>query len=169
MNEVIYYTEKQSYLKSYWLVLLLALDAYLIYESLSTNIETGFDFSFIVSAVVITMVSVLFLILRLETTISSKGVYVRYFPFHQKPKQFLWDDIKNASVRKYQTIFEFGGWGIRNGLSKNKTYNIYGNKGLQLELKNGTNLIIGTLKAKEIETVLSEFFNSKPKTVKQQD
>lgn len=169
MNEVIYYTEKQSYLKSYWLILLLALDAYLIYESLSTNIETGFDFSFIVSAVVITLVSVLFLILRLETTISSKGVYLRYFPFQLRSKLFFWDDIEKVSVRKYQTIFEFGGWRLRNGLSKNKTYNIYGNKGLQLEFKNGINLIIGTMKAKEIEAVLSEFFNSKYKTVKQQD
>jgi hypothetical protein len=58
-------------------------------------------------------------------------------------------------VRKYKPLAEFGGWGLRFGVS-GKAYNISGNKGLQLELTNNKKLLIGTQKPEELSEALNK-------------
>ena len=100
----------------------------------------------------------LFLKIQLETRINSDGVYVRFFPFQLAEKFYPWSNIDKAYVRKYKPIMEYGGWGLRTGLSgKNKAFNISGNMGLQLVLLNGNKILIGTHNATELEEWLTEY------------
>lgn len=91
---------------------------------------------------------VFFYLLRLITEVRNDGIYLRFFPFHRKFKVYPYDEIDSFAVREYKPIREFGGWGIRYGLS-GKAYNVYGNKGIQLILKNKKRLLIGSQKADE--------------------
>jgi len=95
----------------------------------------------------------LFFSLKLETVITKDGVYVKFFPFYLKFKHYSWDQIQRLYVRKYSPIMEYGGWGIR-GFGRNRALNVSGNMGLQLELKEGRRLLIGTKKAEELSDAI---------------
>jgi hypothetical protein len=93
--------------------------------------------------------------IRLDTEVSEDGVFVRFYPIHIKYKQFRWTDLDQAYVRTYAPMAEYGGWGLRISMGGyGKAYNVSGNKGLQLVTKAGKKLLIGTVKAGEMEQVL---------------
>lgn len=97
------------------------------------------------------------LTLKLETYIKKDGIYVRFFPFHLTLKKYSWDNIQRFSVRQYDPITEYGGWGFRFGfLTKGMAFNVSGNKGIQLVLKNGSRLLIGTNKPDEASETLKK-------------
>jgi hypothetical protein len=99
----------------------------------------------------------LFLSMRLITEIRKEGIYFMYRPFHRKKRFYAWEEIDRCYVRKYRPILEYGGWGIRAGTGKyGKAFNVSGNIGLQLELKNGKKILIGTHKPRELERELSK-------------
>ncbi|MFN5370471.1 MAG: hypothetical protein ACK5B6_03320 [Bacteroidia bacterium] len=92
---------------------------------------------------------------RLETKLDEHGISYRLFPFHLKTRFIAWDEINNAQVRKYDPLGEYWGWGIK-GTRKNRAINIAGDIGLQLELKNGRKLLIGTLQKEKMERVVEK-------------
>ncbi len=97
----------------------------------------------------------LLLLARLETEIRRDGVHYRFRPFINKTRIHHWEDIKQFHVRKYHPIGEYGGWGYRMaGKKAGVAFNISGNMGLQLELKNGKKILLGTRKPTEMEEVL---------------
>jgi len=103
--------------------------------------------------------SAIILIFRLTTVIDENGVHIRFFPFHRSTKHFSWYDIDKCYTRKYSPISEFGGWGLRivpGG--KDKAYNIKGNQGIQIELKNGKRILIGTQKPEQAEKIIKKYF-----------
>ena len=91
---------------------------------------------------------VFFYSVKLITEVRNDGIYLRFFPFHRKFKIYPYEEIDSFMVREYKPIREFGGWGIRYSLG-GKAYNVYGNKGIQLILKNKKKLLIGSQKAYE--------------------
>lgn len=106
------------------------------------------------------LLPVLFLLMRLDTEIRAEGIYVRFFPFQRRFRSFTWDQINDAQLRKYDPLGEFGGWGIR-GTGANKALNVSGDKGLQLFLKDGKKLLIGTRNPVAIEKALSSLHESR--------
>jgi hypothetical protein len=95
------------------------------------------------TAIPVVLVFFIFRMMKLETVIDEEGVKCRFKPFQKKFKTFLASDIARYEVKKYNPIMEYGGWGIRYG-RKGTAYNVRGNKGLYLELKNKKNFLIGT-------------------------
>lgn len=92
---------------------------------------------------------------RLKTTIDKEGVNVFLWPLQKKARFFSWDDIEEVFIRKYRPMDDYGGWGIKHG-RKGKAYNVSGNMGLQLFLKSGEKLLIGTQKHVELEAFLKQ-------------
>jgi len=101
------------------------------------------------------ILTLLFLIFRLETHISGEKIYVRLYPLQLKYKEYKWSEISKCSIRQYSPIGEYGGWGLR-GFNKNKAMNISGNQGLQLDFINNNKLLIGTNKTKEMTEALEK-------------
>jgi hypothetical protein len=100
-------------------------------------------------------ITLFFLLIRLDTVIKEDGVYVRFFPIHLKLKKYPWEDIEKCYVRTYKPLTEYGGWGYRSGLfGSGGALNISGKEGIQLELKNGKKLLIGTRRPEETKEVL---------------
>lgn len=94
---------------------------------------------------------------QLTLEIDEKSIYVKFRPYFNQFKTFNHTDLQRAYVRKYKPIMEYGGWGIRIGLKKNKAYNISGNWGMQLVFADGSKLLIGTRRPKELEEALQKF------------
>ena len=110
---------------------------------------------YLVITIVLMILTSLFLLMNLSTRIDETGIHVRFFPFHFREKHFAWEDISKAYVRRYSPLWEFGGWGIKYGF-QGKAYNVSGNEGIQLELKSGKRVLIGTtLPKKASETLVS--------------
>jgi hypothetical protein len=111
-----------------------------------------------VSIIPITLV-ILIIKLRLETRIRPDGIYFQFKPLQFKEKHIPPEAINSYEVREYKPIAEYGGWGIRAGGKKSgKAYNVSGNLGLQLYLKDGKKLLIGTQKPAEIRKAMEDLF-----------
>jgi hypothetical protein len=162
MNTVFY---EQQYFRQIWLwVVLIGINSFFIY-GLVMQLYYGRAFGdnptsnmeLVALTVVITLISNLFVFMRLETTIDRSGIHYRFFPFQWSQKTIAWNRISKVYVRQYNPIAEYGGWGLRLGLfGKGKAFNVSGSVGIQLVYDNGKKFLIGTQQPKEVEMILRE-------------
>ena len=117
--------------------------------------------SLLFSLITLLLVLVLFFMLKLRTRIDENGIQYKFSLFHFNQKIISWSDISKCYVRKYNPILEYGGWGMKGGVffgkGNNVAYNVKGNIGLQMELKNGKKILIGTQKGNDIERVIATY------------
>lgn len=156
---------ERQYFRQIWLwLLLLGLNGFFMY-GLVSQVIFGQTFGdkpmgntgLIITAISFLLVTLLFLLLRLDTEIKSNGIYYRFYPFQLSYKQISWDRISKSFVRQYSPLTEYGGWGIRISIfGSGRAFNVSGNKGLQLIYDNNKKLLIGTQRPEEIEKVLKE-------------
>lgn len=97
----------------------------------------------------------LLLTLRLETRLDAAGAHYRLFPLQWAWRLQPWPGVAQAYVRAYDPLGEYGGWGLK-GSRRNRALNISGDQGLQLELRDGTRLLLGTQRPAEITQALSQ-------------
>ncbi len=160
------FIEEQRFMQS-WILLVVVLTSFLpITLAAKKVIESdGQDQSAIIAMIIVTivvvLVFVLILFLRLRTRIDERGIAYRFIPFHFHARFIPWNEIQKAHVRKYNPISEYGGWGIKGGVLRNKkkgiAYNVSGNIGIQLVLKNGKKVLIGTQKEHQVKSVLVRY------------
>lgn len=108
----------------------------------------------IIAMLIIFIVPIFFI--KLKTKIDEMGIHYQFFPFHLSLKSISWNEIKEAYVRNYDPIGEYGGWGLKGGWSKKrgKAINVSGDVGIQLVLKDESKLLIGTNKESDAKRVL---------------
>ncbi len=105
----------------------------------------------VISAIVTGGVVVLLYTSKLYVSMDQDHLYYRYPPFVNSEKRLSKDDVKEMYVRKYKPITEYGGWGYRFRFRSGRAMNVAGNTGLQLLLKNGKRILIGTQKPEEMK------------------
>jgi len=89
---------------------------------------------------------------RLEVRLSSKGIHYRFWPYFRREKMIAVDEIASFEVRQYKPLAEYGGWGMKRGSKgAGMAYNVSGNKGLQLVLKNGKRILFGTRRPEALQ------------------
>ena len=117
------------------------------------------------TGVMILASSAIIFIFKLTTRIDEKGIHYKFSPIHFSLKTIRWNTINKAYVRTYDPIGEYGGWGLKGGWlwnkSKGTAINISGDIGIQLELNDGTKLLIGTQKKEQAIQVLQTYMNTK--------
>ncbi len=94
--------------------------------------------------------------LRLETRIDQNGVSIKYFPFIRSWRKFPKTSIKTITVINYSPITDYGGWGLK-GNKTTKAYSIIGDQGLLFDVGEKKKIMIGTMKAKELEEFLTNW------------
>lgn len=125
------------------------------------------DAGLIVVGCLVLAITAVSLFSRLKTYINEEGIYVNQFPLTIKTSFYGWNDIEKAYVREYSPISEYGGYGIRYGAfslkrkgainpMKEKAYIVSGRYGLQLELKNGKRVLIGTQNPEEVRDIIGK-------------
>jgi len=158
---MIYFAERQAFYKNSlaWLVVPGMLFPLLIAGSkaITQGLSSWIDYIYLL-AVELILFALMFMC-KLETRIDSLGIRYRLFPFQIKYRYVEWSFISSAYVRKYHPLAEYWGWGIK-GTRKNRAINIAGDVGLQLVLKNGRKLLIGTLQQEKMEAVVQKIHSA---------
>lgn len=154
------FKEEQRFTQT-WLIIIIVISLIVPLAIILKEIDKLSTSEIIISIGTIILASGLIFLFKLTTRIDEKGIHYKFFPFHLKFKTVVWNDIENAYIRTYDAISEYGGWGIRGGAlwykAKSKAINISGNIGIQLELKDGKKLLIGTNKKEQAQDVLSTY------------
>ena len=147
------FIENQRF-NQWWLWLLLAASSaapiiilYREYKNSTTSSNLSVLF-------ILFLVIILFVVLRMRTVVTKDNIQLMYFPFVNKTINL--SDIATMKVINYGFV---GGWGIRFWTSYGTVYNVRGNKGLHIKLKNGKQLVIGTQKQQELEKVIAQLNN----------
>lgn len=151
------FTETQKFRKWWiWAVLLLPyLVLLVVFLFIRPLKEQEMETEFWVLLFLVPLIGIfVILLLRLDTYIDREKITYRFFPFHFKPRVYYWTDIESAYVREYKPMREYGGWGIRTSFRNGKAFNVSGNHGLQLVLKNGKKILLGTQQPVEIQRLL---------------
>jgi hypothetical protein len=87
---------------------------------------------------------------HLNVDVTGPALHVQLWPFHlTAPVEIRVDDIESAEARTYSPIREYGGWGLRSGRS-GQAYNSHGDRGVQLVMKNGQRILIGSQRPDEL-------------------
>jgi len=92
---------------------------------------------------------------RLFVEINEQGVKFQLFPFQWTVRNIAWEDIDEMYVRKYDGLAEYGGRGMRYG-PVGKAYTVSGRYGLQLQLIDDQQILIGTQRPAELEELISQ-------------
>jgi hypothetical protein len=162
------FKEQQRFTQT-WLIVLLAISVIvpiviIINEYLDENTTmSSNEFILTLGGILVSVTFIFFF--QLKTRIDEFGIHYQFFPFHLSMKTIHWKEINTATVRTYDPIGEFGGWGLKGGLfwdkSKGKCMNISGDIGIQLVFKDGKKLLIGTQKKEEATQVLKTYNTKK--------
>jgi hypothetical protein len=89
---------------------------------------------------------------ELRVHVRDDGLYLRLFPLTRQHR-FAWETLAHCEARTYRPILEYGGWGVRGGRG-GRAYNVSGNRGVQLELRDGRRLLIGSRRANELAAAI---------------
>jgi hypothetical protein len=92
------------------------------------------------------------LTLRLTTTVTPEALSVRY-GFLYKTRVPL-SEITLAEAIEYAPVREYGGWGIR-GSRRRRALNARGNQGVLLTRSDGTTLLVGSQRPRELLEALA--------------
>jgi len=116
-----------------------------------------------VSVLFIVAVAIVLLLSRLKTKITYDGIFITYPPLKRKLYRIKVQEIERFEIRKYRAKREYGGYGFRSRRTSGQAYTISGNIGLQLSLKNGKKLLIGTQKKQAIEFAMCKIMGENKK------
>ena len=145
------FKESQSFKQWFWL-LFIPFGVVLgkkIFDNHEYDAKAIFDYELVLMLVFMVIFGCLFLIMNLKTVLDDKGIQMSFYPFVKK--KLKWTDVKTFKLIDYGFV---GGWGIHFWTKYGTVYNVKGNKGLAIELKNGKKMLIGTQKPKELSTFL---------------
>jgi len=123
-------------------------------------------YTFFTTGIIVILISILIIILfsslKLEIFLNSEGIFFRLFPIQQKFRKITFAEVAFFTVRKFNPITEYGGWGIRYSIRGNGVaYTLSGNFGLQIELNNSRKVLIGTQNPDQILSSLLSLIPSK--------
>ncbi|MFC3559123.1 hypothetical protein [Pedobacter jamesrossensis] len=158
------FIEKQR-LKLWWLYILIGIDAVIVlcivlFDKGGMNLQDLKNVYFAPIWAVLLPFSVIYAIQKniLTLKINENGVSYKYFPFTRSFKLYNWNSLDKVYINKYDALGDYGGWGIRYRLwfkFRDKAYILNdGNKGLQLEFKNGRRILFSSNNRDELELFL---------------
>ena len=87
-----------------------------------------------------------------EVTPTHVRVYFGWVPTYRRAVAVA--AIQRLEVVTYRPIADYGGWGIRSGRDGERVLNARGDRGVRLDLSDGTRLLIGSQRPEELARVL---------------
>jgi len=162
--------EEHQHFRQWWVWIILVLVELLCVTGVVVQIFMGQDVGtepvpiwiMILYALFILALLFMFYRLRLDIIIDRTGIRYRWYPFQGNGRYIQWSEIESTEVRKYKPIREYGGWGVRFGITRRgSAHNVSGNMGLQLVLKNRKHILLGTQHPEK----LREFLNDREQSV----
>ena len=139
-----YFFEEDQKFRQWWLWTIML--AMLIFITALTKFN-------IFSVLLLSLVLALLYFAKLRVKVSNKAIYYQFFPFHLKAYQIRLIEIESFKSISYSPITDYGGWGIRYSF-RGTAYNVSGNEGVHIELKNGKKILFGSQRPQEFEDAI---------------
>jgi hypothetical protein len=92
--------------------------------------------------------------LTLVVAVTDSDITVRMVPLLNRSIALA--DVVKCELVDYNSIKEYGGWGIRWAPGKGWAYIVSGHEGVKLELSRGKKVMIGTQRAEELARAINE-------------
>jgi hypothetical protein len=89
---------------------------------------------------------------HLDVDVTDRGVSIA-FRYLWPTRRIGFAEIIGLEVRRYNPLLEYGGWGVRLG-PKGWGYMTSGNEGVQLRLRKGIPVLIGSARPRELEAAI---------------
>jgi hypothetical protein len=102
----------------------------------------------------------LFLFAHLRVTVTDEAVFIRYMPFTSR--RIGLHEILGATAREDDALLEYGGWGIKGRSRVRRAYNVSASQGVELLLKDGRSVMIGSQRARELERATMDALDALP-------
>ncbi len=96
---------------------------------------------------------ILFYSTKLVTEVRTNGLYISFYPLLFKRVQIPFEAVVKSEAVHYHPLRDYGGWGIRYG-PEGKAFNVSGDRGVLLELKNGEKILIGSHQPEQLASLL---------------
>lgn len=149
------FTETQKFNKTIiWAIMIISLSLLFLVPILpfvGNKITNGIWASLLVLTGVITLLASV----RLQIRIDRTKLMFRYIPFINSWKTYSFDEIQEIKLIKYNSLREFGGWGIRYNFDS-WLYNTGGRYGIKVIVGN-KKFILGTYKPDEASKAIEQF------------
>jgi hypothetical protein len=92
------------------------------------------------------------LTMRLSTTVTSDALSIRYGFLYRTRIPLA--EVAHAEAVEYSPIRQYGGWGVR-GTRRRRALNARGNQGVLVTRSDGSTLLIGSQRPRELLEALS--------------
>ena len=111
-----------------------------------------FSLAAVISLALPLLLAVYLLQMTTEVTPTEVRVWYGWVPVYRRAVAI--SNVKSHAVVQYRPIADHGGWGIRAGRDGERVLTARGNRGVRLELADGTKLLIGSQRPEELaETI----------------
>ena len=94
----------------------------------------------------------------------DEEVRIRYRPLARRTIPLA--EIERVEARTYNAIKDYGGWGIKGWSKAKMAYNVSGNRGVELTLRNGQSVMLGSQRADELVAVVQSRLRPSRRTTK---
>ena len=151
MTDTEYFSEHQSLAPRIMGLAALSTALVGLYAFIETKDVPDAEIGLLIIAGALIFMFIMYRFMGLRTIVTDDGVRVKGLLFINRVIAF--DLIASSEKREYKPLGEYGGWGYRIGPS-GKAYNAQGNEGVQLVLKDGGRILIGSQRADELAEVI---------------
>src|SRR5947208_9953649 len=105
-----------------------------------------------IAPVVVVLVASLISLSHLDVDVTDQGVSIA-FRYLWPTRRIQFAEIVGLDVRRYNPLLEYGGWGVRLG-PRGWGYMTGGNEGVQLRLRKGLPVLIGSRRPRDLEAAI---------------
>jgi hypothetical protein len=107
----------------------------------------------LVGALIVVAVGGLFAFARLVVEVDREWITVA-FRFLWPTRRIPLSDVRRAAATKYRPLADYGGYGVRLGL-RGWAFNVSGDEGVVVEMRDGARLMIGSQRPQELEAAIA--------------
>jgi hypothetical protein len=115
-----------------------------------------------IAPVAVVLIASLISLSHLDVDVTDRGVSIA-FRYLWPTRRISFAEIVGLEVRRYNPILEYGGWGVRLG-RKGWGYMTGGKEGVQLRLRKGLPVLIGSVRPRELEAAIRAGVEGSPRT-----
>ena len=115
-----------------------------------------------IAPAVVVLVAALISLSHLDVDVTDQGVTIA-FRYLWPTRRIRFAEIIGLGVRRYNPLLEYGGWGVRLG-PRGWGYMTTGNEGVQLRLRKGMPVLIGSARPRELEAAIRAGVEGAPTT-----
>lgn len=154
--------EEEQRFRQPWLILVVVFICAIVFTSVSLTVRSltagqlgTLGVVWMVSGIVASALVVMVLcVARLRVRVDSRALEISFRPFVHR--RIALRDIAHFESRSYRPLIDAGGWGVHYSFTgKGWAYNVSGDRGVQIKLKNGGWLLIGSQKPDELAKAIA--------------